>query len=176
VKRDNVILVDRQDRAIGEMEKMQAHREGLLHRAFSIFIFNSAGQILIHQRAASKYHGAGLWTNACCSHPQMGEGLAAAAAERLDYEMGIQCALAWTFSFVYCGKVENDLIEHEFDHVFVGLFDGEPKLNSEEVAQYQWIDMETLNEWITTSPEDFTIWFREALPTLLEEMSNSLGV
>lgn len=176
MQRDKVILVDRQDVTIGEMEKMQAHRAGLLHRAFSIFIFNSAGQMLIHQRAATKYHGAGLWTNACCSHPQIGEGLAAAAAERLDYEMGIQCDLNWIFSFVYRGTVENGLIEHEFDHVFVGIFDGVPKFNSEEVAHYQWIDVEALKQWIATSPEAFTIWFREALPMLLKEMSNRVHV
>ncbi|GHE23351.1 isopentenyl-diphosphate Delta-isomerase [Sphingobacterium griseoflavum] len=169
--RDKVLLVDRQDTVLGEMDKLQAHQEGRLHRAFSIFIFNSFGQMLIHQRAETKYHGAGLWTNACCSHPQAGETLAASASERLDYEMGIQCKLQRTFSFVYHGRVENGLVEHELDHVFVGTFDGDPKINREEVADFQWIDLDTLADWLTRSPQAFTIWFRKALPMVVEEMS-----
>ena len=115
--RNKVVLVDEQDHALGEMDKMEAHEKGMLHRAFSIFIFNSERQMLIHQRAQHKYHGGGLWTNACCSHPQWGEEIKASASQRLAYEMGLKCDIDHLFSFMYHTPVENNLIEHEYDHV-----------------------------------------------------------
>lgn len=167
MRRDTVVLVDKDDRVLGTMEKMEAHRLGSLHRAFSVFIFNSRGQMLIHQRAAHKYHGAGLWTNACCSHPQPDEDTAAGALERLQFEMGLHCDLQLAFSFIYCGEVENKLIEHELDHVFVGYTDEQPVPNKTEVSDYRWIAAADLLEWIDRSPESFTIWFRQALPRVL---------
>src|SRR5688500_18687364 len=114
MKRGNVILVDSEDRVLGEMEKMQAHKEGLLHRAFSVFLFNYRGEMLLQQRAEEKYHGAGLWTNACCSHPQMNESDSEAASRRIEEELKITTPLKEIFSFTYCEKVENGLTEHEF--------------------------------------------------------------
>ena len=171
MERDKVILVDEGDDMLGQMGKMEAHQRGCLHRAFSIFILNAKGEMLIHQRASSKYHGGGLWTNACCSHPQPGDDLTESALERLQYEMGIRCALEKVFSFIYKGEVENGLIEHEFDHVFRGSFDGVPQCNAAEVADYQWIDIDKLKQWVARSPDAFTIWFRQALPLLLDELS-----
>ncbi|WP_037494519.1 isopentenyl-diphosphate Delta-isomerase [Sphingobacterium deserti] len=171
MERDKVILVNESDVALGQMAKMEAHRRGCLHRAFSIFILNANGEMLIHQRASNKYHGGGLWTNACCSHPQPGDDLKESALERLQYEMGIHCELEKVFSFVYKGEVENGLIEHEFDHVFRGTFDGIPHFNTVEVADYQWIDINELLQWVANSPDTFTIWFRQALPLLLDEIA-----
>ncbi|TDS17418.1 isopentenyl-diphosphate Delta-isomerase [Sphingobacterium paludis] len=171
MERDSVILVNENDVAEGEMEKMEAHTRGCLHRAFSIFILNARGEMLIHKRASTKYHGGGLWTNACCSHPQPGDNLLESALERLDYEMGMRCELKEMFSFIYKGEVENGLIEHEFDHVFFGYFEGLPQPNGAEVSDYQWIDVQALKRWVAQSPDAFTIWFRQALPILLDQMT-----
>lgn len=127
----DIILVDKDDNEIGKGEKMAVHLAGQLHRAFSIFIFNSQGEMMLQRRASTKYHSPGLWTNACCSHPRPGESLEQAAKRRLKEEMGFECDLQKVFSFIYKAKVE-DLTEHEFDHVFIGKFDQEPVLNKEE--------------------------------------------
>ena len=129
-----VVLVDEQDNAIGTMEKQQAHVEGVLHRAFSIFIFNSEKKLLLQKRASSKYHCGGLWTNTCCSHPRETENIQDAAIRRLHEEMGMQCELNAIFSFVYKAEFENGLTEHEFDHVFIGHFHHHIEFNTEEVA------------------------------------------
>lgn len=175
MRRDRVVLVDKKDTVLGTMEKMEAHRLGELHRAFSVFIFNKQGQMLIHQRAADKYHGAGLWTNACCSHPQLDEDVNEAAAERLQYEMGLACDLHLEFSFIYRGAVENALIEHELDHVFIGQTDTQPNPNAAEVADFRWVDPAELTAWMEQSPDAFTIWFCEALPRVLDALRENLG-
>jgi len=170
MERNKVVIVDEQDHALGEMDKLEAHQKGVLHRAFSIFIFNSDGQMLIHQRAIDKYHGGGLWTNACCSHPQLNENIQESAAQRLGYEMGLQCDLEKIFSFTYNTPVENDLIEHEYDHVFVGYTDRQPLPNPLEVQHYQWIDRSDLLAKIANQPNAFTSWFKMALPRIIAYM------
>ncbi|MGC8851384.1 MAG: isopentenyl-diphosphate Delta-isomerase, partial [Candidatus Micrarchaeia archaeon] len=138
---EQVILVDENDRELGVGEKMEVHRNGQLHRAFSIFVFNSDGKLLIHQRAKEKYHSGGLWTNTCCSHPRPGEKLDEAIHRRLVEEMGFDCPLKEVFSFVYQVKFENGLFEHELDHVYIGKFDGDPKPNPAEVMDWKWVDL-----------------------------------
>jgi isopentenyl-diphosphate Delta-isomerase len=171
--RNKVVLVDQYDRAIGEMDKLEAHVNGNLHRAFSIFLFNSAGQMLIHQRAATKYHSAGLWTNACCSHPQWNEDIEQSAVERLQYEMGLRCNLEKAFSFIYHSPVEGGLIEHEYDHVFVGCSNGTPDPHPDEVQNYQWTCPVKLGQQVLLQPGNFTVWFKSALPKVLEQIQKS---
>lgn len=168
--RDKVILVDQNDLEVGTIDKMEAHTKGMLHRAFSIFLFNSKKEMLIHQRAAGKYHGGGLWTNACCSHPQPGEELKASAMERLYFEMGLQCELQKAFSFIYHSPVENSLIEHEYDHVYIGFTDDNPTPNPEEVQDYRWISTPDLKKEIELQPEKFTFWFKKAVKMLKTEI------
>lgn len=177
MERNKVVLVDQNDQTVGEMDKLLAHERGELHRAFSIFIFNSRGDMLIHQRAADKYHGGGLWTNACCSHPQLHEDLEQGALQRLQFEMGLVCPINPLFSFIYHAKVENDLIEHEFDHVFVGYSDDTPLPNPAEVQDFRWISVSKLQEEIRTLPEKFTYWFKSALDQVLStlEQTNSFA-
>lgn len=163
MNRDKVVLVDENDFPLGEMEKLEAHLKGALHRAFSVFVFNPNGEMLIHQRAAGKYHGAGLWTNACCSHPQWGEDVRESARERLQYEMGLDCELEKRFSFHYHTPVENNLIEHEFDHVFRAITDQQPDPHPKEVQDFRWMPMDVLLEDIKTFPQRYTFWFKKAL-------------
>ena len=162
-----VVLVDEQDNPIGKMEKQQAHIEGLLHRAFSIFIFNSEKKLLLQKRASSKYHCGGLWTNSCCSHPRENENIQDAANRRLAEEMGMQCSLKPIFTFMYRAEFDNGLIEHEFDHVFFGESDQNPKINPEEVETYRYIAMENLQQEVKEFPENFTPWFIIALDRVL---------
>jgi isopentenyl-diphosphate delta-isomerase len=162
-----VVLVDEQDNPIGKMEKQQAHIEGLLHRAFSIFIFNSEKKLLLQKRASSKYHCGGLWTNSCCSHPRENENIQDAANRRLAEEMGMQCSLKPIFTFMYRAEFDNGLIEHEFDHVFFGESDQNPKINPEEVETYRYIAMENLQQEVKEFPENFTPWFIIALGRVL---------
>jgi isopentenyl-diphosphate delta-isomerase len=157
--REMVILVDRHDRQIGVEEKMKAHREGKLHRAFSIFIFNQKSEMLLQKRAPNKYHSGGLWTNACCSHPRPGESVEQAAVRRLKEEMGFHCALQEAF---------HGLIEHEFDHVFVGTYDGEIHPNRREVVGYRWLSPNALKEDVRKFPEAYTTWFKLAVPRTLQ--------
>ncbi len=167
-----VVLVDEKDNAIGTMEKQQAHVEGLLHRAFSVFIFNSDKKLLLQRRASSKYHCGGLWTNTCCSHPRENENVQDAAHRRLQEEMGMQCELKPIFSFVYKAEFENGLTEHEFDHVFFGQSNQAPKLNLEEVEDYRYISLEDLKSEINKAPQNFTPWFLIALDRVTEYNSN----
>jgi isopentenyl-diphosphate delta-isomerase len=167
-----VVLVDNNDNAIGTMEKQQAHVEGVLHRAFSIFIFNSENKLLLQKRASSKYHCGGLWTNTCCSHPRENEIILDAANRRLQEEMGMQCELKPLFNFVYKAEFENGLIEHEYDHVFVGQSNQIPELNTEEVEDYRYIDLEELQAEIKVSPQNFTPWFLIALDRVTEFNAN----
>ncbi|HLO90099.1 MAG TPA: isopentenyl-diphosphate Delta-isomerase [Lentimicrobium sp.] len=157
-----VILVDQNDNQTGVMEKMQAHIEARLHRAFSVFIFNSKDELMLQQRALSKYHSPGLWSNTCCSHPRPGESTSDAAHRRLVEEMGFDCQLTEVFSFIYKAPFSNDLTEHEFDHVFIGISDELPKLNKEEAEAYRMITLQDLRKEVENNPEDFSIWFRIA--------------
>jgi isopentenyl-diphosphate delta-isomerase len=161
-----VILVNERDDAIGVMEKMEVHQKGLLHRAFSIFIFNNSGQLLLQKRASGKYHSPGLWTNTCCSHPMPNEELEQAANRRLKEELGISTSLKDIFSFTYKATMENGLVEHEFDHVFTGTFEGIilPDLN--EVEDFKYVSLEEIKQWLQTNPGDFTKWFIIAFPKI----------
>ena len=155
-----VVLVDQDDQKLGLMEKQQAHVAGLLHRAFSVFVFNSNGELMIQQRAASKYHSPTLWTNTCCSHPRDNETYEQAAHRRLQEEMGFDCDLEFKFSFIYKAHLENDLTEHELDHVFIGTFDDEPNLNPEEVMAYRWVELDDLKKDMEKNPQNYTAWFK----------------
>jgi isopentenyl-diphosphate delta-isomerase len=160
---ETVILVDRQDQQIGTAEKMAAHRQGSLHRAFSIFILNSQDQLLLQRRAVHKYHSGGLWTNTCCSHPRPGETTLAAAKRRLQEEMGFSCDLSEIFSFVYQAQLDRGLIEYEFDHVLLGRFNGKPRLNPEEADAYAWVDMDELQADIQNQPDRYTYWLKDCI-------------
>lgn len=166
MKNQQVILVSAQDEAIGVMEKMEAHRKGLLHRAFSVFIFDREGRMLLQQRAAQKYHGGLLWTNACCSHPYPDETVEDAAERRLNEELGFTIPLKKIFAFTYKAEVENNLIEHEYDHVFAGEYEGEIKPNREEVAAHAYHSMEEIGYLLEERPSSFTAWFRIAFPQI----------
>jgi len=166
MEKNNVILVDEQDQVLGTMEKMEAHRQGALHRAFSVFIFDSKGRMLLQQRAAQKYHGGLLWTNACCSHPYPSEVTMSAAHRRLGEELGFDTSLTEIFSFTYKAQVENNLIEHEFDHVFAGEYEGEIVPNPAEVANYCYSALEEIKSAIHDHPNKFTSWFRIVFPQI----------
>lgn len=155
-----VVLVDEHDKELGTMEKLQAHSEGKLHRAVSVFIFNSEKKLLLQQRAAAKYHSANLWTNTCCSHPRDGENTLDAAVRRLYEEMGMRCRLNPAFNFTYHAKFENDLIEHEFDHVFFGTSDDVPLPDPEEVSAYKYVSLDEIAIQLKQNPEQFTAWFK----------------
>ncbi|MBK7375517.1 MAG: isopentenyl-diphosphate Delta-isomerase [Ferruginibacter sp.] len=162
----DVILVDEQDQPVGSMEKMEVHQKALLHRAFSIFIFNSRGEMLLHKRADKKYHSAGLWTNACCSHPRPGEDTRAAAEKRLHEEMGIVTPLNKAFDFVYRAGFDNGLTEYEFDHVFVGAYNGEIFPDDEEVSDYCFKTIDEIKSSIQSHPQKYTEWFKIAFPKM----------
>jgi isopentenyl-diphosphate delta-isomerase len=155
-----VILVDENDSEIGLMEKQEAHRQAQLHRAFSIFIFNSKGQLLLQQRARDKYHSGGLWTNTCCSHPRLNETTLDAANRRLYEEMGFETELFERFHFIYHSPYENGLSEHELDYVYTGTYNAEPNINRDEVEDYRWISLPELNDDLNKGPENYTSWFR----------------
>ena len=157
---EQVILVNEKDEPIGLMGKMEAHEKGLLHRAFSVFIFNSKQEVLLQQRAACKYHSPNLWTNTCCSHPRAGETNQQAGERRLQEEMGLQVPLREGFSFIYKAPFDNGLTEHEYDHVLVGYSDAQPQINPEEVASWKWLSLEAIKEDILQSPERYTAWFK----------------
>ena len=155
-----VVLVDENDVEMGVMEKQEAHEKALLHRAFSVMVFNEKKELLLQQRAFAKYHSGGLWTNTCCSHPRPGESAISAAHRRLKEEMGFDCELQAHQTFVYKAPFENGLTEHEFDHVFVGKFNQDPQFNLEEVASFQWLSLPDLQVQLLDNPEKFTVWFR----------------
>jgi isopentenyl-diphosphate Delta-isomerase len=161
-----VILVDESDNELGLMEKMEAHEKAVLHRAFSIFIFNSKNQMLLQQRALSKYHSPGLWTNTCCSHPRQEETLEQATSRRLMEEMGMQCNITKAFDFVYKADVGQGLTEHELDHVFVGYSDELPDINRDEVESWKYMLLEDVKNDMRKHPEQYTVWFRIAFEQL----------
>ncbi len=162
--RSRVILVDQRDEALGTEEKLRAHREGKLHRAFSIFILDKQGRMLLQQRAMDKYHSGGLWTNACCSHPPVEMDLADFARLRLKEEMGFETPLRKIFDFIYHAELDNELVEHEFDHVLIGEYEGEVPFNPEEVMAIDWQTIPAIEEKLSRSPGHFTAWFRIAFP------------
>lgn len=155
-----VILVDENDQELGQMEKMEAHEKALLHRAFSIFLFNDQNELLLQQRAHSKYHSGGLWTNTCCSHPRAGETVLEAANRRLTEEMGIAAEMKPAFHFIYRAELDNNLTEHELDHVVIGTFNGTPDINPEEVAAWKYVSMKEIEADMKANPENYTAWFR----------------
>jgi isopentenyl-diphosphate delta-isomerase len=171
---EHVILVDTSDQEIGRAEKMAAHREGLLHRAFSVFVFNDKGELLLQQRAASKYHSPLLWTNTCCSHPRPGEDTLAAAQRRCQEEMGIAPVLLPAFSFIYKADLDQGLTEHELDHVFIGYSNEAPVLNAKEVAAYQWVNLQDIQRDVKKHPERFTVWFAICLDQVMDHYHNKV--
>ena len=172
---EEVVLVNEKDEAVGTMEKMAAHEQAILHRAFSVFIFNKNGDVLMQQRAHSKYHSGGLWTNTCCSHPRPGEEVVAAATRRLQEEMGFTTNLTKAFDFTYKAVFENGLTEHEFDHVIIGQYDGLVDFNPNEVAAYAFMQVQELERQIQETPERFTAWFHIAYPKLKAWMADPLN-
>jgi isopentenyl-diphosphate delta-isomerase len=155
-----VILVNEQDEPIGLMEKMEAHQKAQLHRAFSVFVFNNKNELLLQQRAAEKYHSPLLWTNTCCSHQRDGETNIEAGLRRLEEEMGFTCNLTEVFSFIYKAPFDNGLTEHEFDHVMIGYYDENPKINKEEVEDFKWMKLEDVLKDMNEHPNQYTEWFK----------------
>ncbi|MDT8719236.1 isopentenyl-diphosphate Delta-isomerase [Clostridium sp. 19966] len=155
-----IIAVDKDDREIGAIEKLEAHKRSMLHRAFSIFVFNSKKELLLQKRHSGKYHSAGLWSNTCCSHPRYGEALQEAAYRRLREEMGFTCEIKDIFSFTYTAKLENNLVENEFDHVFIGYYDGEVSPDENEVEGYKWSAIDSIKSDILENPDAYTFWFK----------------
>jgi isopentenyl-diphosphate delta-isomerase len=168
---EQVVLVNERDEEIGTMGKLKAHELGLLHRAFSIFLFDDNGRLLLQQRAAGKYHSAGLWTNTCCSHPRPGEPLLAAAQRRLAEEMGISTPLEHRFSFLYKGGFDNGLTEHELDHVFFGRWNGPVRPDTDEVGDWRYMAIEALGEDMRRAPDHYTIWLRACWDQVCEHLA-----
>ncbi len=157
---EEVILVDAHDQELGLMEKMEAHRKGLLHRAFSVFVLNQKGELMVQQRAAEKYHSGTLWTNTCCSHPRKGETAEEAAHRRLMEEMGFDCPINKVLEFTYRAELDKGMIEHEYDHLFIGEYNGEPNLNPDEAMAWKWMRLDDLSADIEDRPEQYTAWFK----------------
>ncbi|MCD4736196.1 MAG: isopentenyl-diphosphate Delta-isomerase [Bacteroidales bacterium] len=163
-----LILVNEKDEPIGAMEKMKAHEEAVLHRAFSVFIYNSKGEMMLQQRAFGKYHSPGLWTNACCSHPRNGETTEEAAHRRLVEEMGFDCEIRKELDFVYKADVGQGLTEHEFDHVFTGMYSKFPGINPEEVNDWKFMEVADIKQDIEVNPDKYTVWFKIAFNELIK--------
>lgn len=169
---ENVILVDEQDNEVGFMEKIEAHEKALLHRAFSVFVFNDNNELMLQQRAKSKYHSPLLWTNTCCSHQRKGESNISAGKRRLQEEMGFTCELEEVFSFIYKAPFDNGLTEHELDHVMIGKYNGEPVVNPEEVESYKWMKLEEVKNDIENNPDAYTAWFNIIFEKSYEKIAN----
>jgi isopentenyl-diphosphate Delta-isomerase len=170
---EQLILVDERDEAVGVEEKITAHLNGALHRAFSIFIFNSVGQLLLQKRAGTKYHSKGLWSNTCCGHPRPGESIEEASRRRLKEEMGFDCEVQKVFEFIYQASLEDGLKEYEYDHVFVGRFDGSPTPNSDEVADWKWVNLTTLRLDMKARPDKYTYWFMLSIDELCRSVEST---
>lgn len=167
----NVQIVNQKGEMIGEEEKLAAHKKGLLHRAFSIFVFNSEGELMLQQRASDKYHSGGLWSNTCCSHPEPGEEVLEAAHRRIEEEMGFDCEMEEKFTFQYRVEFDNGLVENEYDHVVFGEYEGEPDPSEEEADDWKWESLDKIQEEVKEKPEKFSFWFKELLPKVVEERS-----
>ncbi len=167
---EQVILVDENDIEIGTMEKMEAHQKGLLHRAFSVLIFNSKGEMLLQQRSVEKYHSGGLWTNACCSHPRPGESIEDAGKRKLYQEMGFTCNLNYSHKFIYRVEFDNQLTEHEWDHVLIGFYDEVPNINLNEAKSWKYESLQAIRSDAIQNPDKYTSWFKIILshPELLK--------
>jgi isopentenyl-diphosphate delta-isomerase len=168
-----VVLVDEKNNQIGLMPKMEAHEKALLHRAFSVFVFNKKGELMLQQRAASKYHSPLLWTNTCCSHQREGEGNLEAGKRRLQEEMGFTTDLKEVFSFIYKAPFDNGLTEHELDHVLIGSFDDAPNINKEEAENYKWMPMEDVKKDIEENPSIYTEWFKIIFKESYQKIANA---
>ncbi len=160
---EQVVLVDEADRAIGVEGKMAVHRSGKLHRALSVFVFDAGGRLLLQQRASAKYHSGGLWSNTCCSHPRPEEDSLGAAKRRLWEEMGVACELSKAFEFTYRAKLDNQLVEHEYDHVYFGRYDGLPVLNRDEADDWRWVEMSQLSADVERNPGAYSYWLAACL-------------
>jgi len=176
-KEERVILVDKNDKEVGVEGKIRAHKDGKLHRAFSIFILNLNGQLLLQKRAKSKYHSGGLWANTCCSHPRAGESILKTAHRRLKEEMGFDCDLKEIFSFIYEVKFDNGLFENEYDHVFFGISNQDPDPNPIEVSDWNWMKIEKIEKELTENPGNFTAWFHQCFYQVIKyKLRNKIGV
>jgi isopentenyl-diphosphate delta-isomerase len=171
---EKVILVDTNDKQIGLMPKMEAHEKGLLHRAFSVFILNESGELMLQQRALDKYHSPGLWTNTCCSHQREGESNVEAGKRRLFEEMGFVTELTDLVSFIYKAPFDNGLTEHEFDHVLIGYFEENPKINQEEVAAWKWMPIDAVKADLSEHPDIYTEWFKIIFDKFYENLYSQL--
>ena len=172
MKEEMVILVDEQDNQVGLMPKMEAHEKGVLHRAFSVFVFNDKNELMLQQRALHKYHSPGLWTNTCCSHQRDGETSLEAGTRRLHEEMGFTTPLKEVTSFIYKASFDNGLTEHEFDHVLVGHYEDAPEINADEVASWKWMPMQDVKFDINTNPDQYTAWFKIIFDKFYQHLSS----
>ena len=170
---EEVILVNEQDDVIGRAEKLEAHKNGLLHRAFSVFVFNDNEELLLQQRAHHKYHSPGLWTNTCCSHPRPDEVTIEAARRRCLEEMGIVITLKEIFSFVYKADFENGLTEHEYDHVYIGTYNKDPYINKDEVNAFKWASTSNIKKDLLANPNHYTVWFKLCFERVVKHISKS---
>ncbi len=170
--KEKVVLVDREDKEIGIEEKIKAHEEGKLHRAFSIFVFNLKNELLIQKIAKSKYHSGGLWANTCCGHPTPGEDILEVAHRRLQEEMGFDCDLKEIDTFIYKEKMPNGLYEHELDHIFIGYHNGEVEHDPKEVDEHKWMSLESLKEELEIRVEKYTAWFEPAFEIVIQAMED----
>ena len=171
---ENVVLVNELDQEIGLMEKLEAHEKGLLHRAFSVLVFNSEGEMLLQRRAFGKYHSEGLWTNTCCSHPFPGEALIEAGKRRLYEEMGFTCEISQAFSFIYKATLDKGLTEYELDHVMIGFSDETPHLNLDEVSAFRWMSLKEISADVEFYPDYYTAWFRILMTEHIDKIRNAL--
>ncbi|MCL2280638.1 isopentenyl-diphosphate Delta-isomerase [Candidatus Saccharibacteria bacterium] len=164
---DNIILVDENDNQIGSGEKLQVHKDGKLHRAFSIYVFNSKGELMMQKRHPQKYHSGGLWANTCCSHPRLGESLDHAVHRRLKEEMGFDCELTEKTQLIYKIKVNNGLIEHEYLHVWVGRYDKDPVINKDEATDFKWISVDDLRKELAENGDAYSYWPKVTLDKII---------
>jgi isopentenyl-diphosphate Delta-isomerase len=170
---EQLILVDEQDNETGTMDKLSVHEKGLLHRAFSVFVFNSKSELLLQQRADGKYHSGGLWSNTCCSHPIKGEEILKTIQRRIKDEMGIQCQAAFKFKFIYKMLFENGLTEHELDYVYFGRSDEIPRPNPEEVKGWKYLNLQKLINNISSEPQNYSVWLKVCLPEVMDHFKNN---
>lgn len=171
MKEEKVILVNEKDEQIGLMPKLEAHQKALLHRAFSVFIFNDKNELMLQQRAINKYHSPGLWTNTCCSHQRDGETNIKAGKRRLDEEMGFVVDLEESISFIYKAPFDNGLTEYEYDHVLLGKYNDEPTINLDEVADWKWMPLEAVKVDLSLNPQEYTEWFKVIFDKFYEHIN-----
>ena len=169
---EHVILVNEKDQELGLMPKLEAHQKAVLHRAFSVFIFNSENELMLQQRASNKYHSPNLWTNTCCSHQRSGESNIQAGTRRLYEEMGFTTSLKEITSFIYKAPFDNGLTEHELDHIMVGYYNEDPVINSDEVEDWKWMKIEDVKNDISLNPDLYTAWFKIIFKNFYNHLNN----